>query len=394
MPEWNEQLVQQERLRRWRLIIGTIPESADQGDGNTAGDGTGSQPMLSEQDAAMDAALEALYGDEGGLGDSAPEIVRWLDDIRRYFPESVADMLRQEAQKHIKPEILLSEPELLAQIEPDIELVARLLALSRVMPSKVRETARAVVRQVVEELVRKLTIPLQRAVHGSLSRSQRTRHPRHQAEINWLQTIRANLKHYQIEQQTIIPEQLIGYGKRKSTLRDVILCIDQSGSMAQSVVYASVFGSVLASLPALTTHLVAFSTNVVDLTSNLHDPVDLLFGIQLRGGTNIDRAIGYCQQLITRPRHTTLILISDLFEGGNREHLVKRMQSLVADGVQVVVLLALSDQGIPRHNKTLAQELSSCGIVSFACTPDMFPDLMAAVLNQRSIATWLSAQQW
>jgi Mg-chelatase subunit ChlD len=276
----------------------------------------------------------------------------------------------------------------LAEIEPDLDLVTRLLALNKVMPSQTRETARQVVRQVVEELRAKLEYPLQQAISGSLNRALRQHRPRHQREINWRRTIQANLKHYQVEQRTIIPEKLVGYGRQRSALHDVILCIDQSGSMAQSVVYASIFGAVMASLPALNTRLVVFDTKVVDLTEELTDPVDLLFGIQLRGGTNIDRALGYCQQLITRPKETILILISDLFEGGNRASMLRRIETLLADEVQVVALLALNDQGAPRFNRQIAQELVNRGLPAFACTPALFPDLMGAVINGQDLRQW------
>src|SRR5205823_7899672 len=163
--------------------------------------------------------------------------------------------------------------------------------------------------------------------------------PRH-AEIDWGRTLRANLRHYQPEYRTIIPETLIGFGRRRSSLRDVILCVDQSGSMATSVVYAGVFGAVLASLRAIRTRMVVFDTSVVDLTEQLQDPVDLLFGTQLGGGTDIHRALDYCQGLVTRPQETILVLISDLYEGGNREEMLKRAAALTASGVQMIALLA------------------------------------------------------
>src|SRR5262249_32093976 len=162
--------------------------------------------------------------------------------------------------------------ELLQAVEPDVHLVAKILSLSRVMPTAARETARSVVRRVVEELERKLANPTRQAVLGSLNRATRNRRPRHN-EIDWHRTIRANLCHYQPESNTVIPETRIGYGRKRQALREVILCIDQSGSMATSVVYAGIFGAVLASLPALATRVVVYDTAVVDLTDELHDPV-------------------------------------------------------------------------------------------------------------------------
>jgi Mg-chelatase subunit ChlD len=172
----------------------------------------------------------------------------------------------------------------------------------------------------------------------------------------------------------------------------VILCLDQSGSMATSVVYAGVFGAVLASLPALRTRVVAFDTAVVDLTDDLHDPVDLLFGVQLGGGTDINRALSYCQGLVRRPQETILVLISDLYEGGNREEMLKRAAALAGSGVQLIALLALNDQGAPSYDHNVAAALAGMGIPSFACTPDLFPDLMAAAINRQDLGQWAASR--
>ena len=382
-----------EHGRRWRLILGQTadPDSGEDtpGDGEGDGEGEAQQSSLSEQDQAIDEALEALYGDStgGDLSDSNPDIARWLGDIRTYFPASVVQVMQQDALNKLNLRRLLNQPEFLATIEPDVQLVANLLALRRVMPGKTKETAKEVVRQVVEQLLEQLTYPLEQAISGSLNRAVRSRRPRHK-EINWGRTIHANLRHYQVDQQTVVPETLVGYGRKRSALRDVIIALDTSGSMATSVVYGSIYASVMASIPALATRLVMFDTSVVDLSDQLDDPVELLFGLKLGGGTNIDRALGYCQQLVTRPRDTVLVLLTDLFEGGNKENMIRRIATLVSDGVEIVTLLALNDQGAPRFDRQMAQELVNLGIPAFACTPALFPDLMGAVLNGRDIRQW------
>ena len=206
-------------------------------------------------------------------------------------------------------------------------------------------------------------------------------------------TIRANLRHYDQTRRTVIPERLVGLGRRRSALRDVVLCVDQSGSMASSVVYAGVFGAVLASLPALNTRMVVFDTSVVDLTEELSDPVELLFGTQLGGGTDINRALAYCQQLVTRPAQTILVLITDLYEGGDADQMVKRAGALVRSGVTAVCLLALSDQGAPAFDHRHAAALAGLGVATFACTPDLFPDLMAAAIHGRDLTAWAGAHE-
>src|SRR4029453_9532492 len=193
--------------------------------------------------------------------------------------------------------------------------------------------------------------------------------------------------------RTVIPEQRIGYGRKRTSLRDIILCVDQSGSMGTSVVYSGIFGAVLASLPAVRTRMVVFDTEVVDLTDELQDPVDLLFGVQLGGGTDINHALSYCQGLVRRPQETILVLISDLYEGGSREEMLKRAATLTRAGVQMIALLALNDDGASSYDHNVAAALADMGVPSFACTPDLFPDLMAATINRQDIGQWAAARE-
>ncbi len=367
---------QQERLRRWRMILG----------GREA-DGTGIG--LSADDIRIDNALEALYDSDrkGGLGSSCPSVPRWLGDIRKYFPTSVVRVMQRDAFERLDLARMLTEPELLEAIEPDVHLVANLLAMRGLIPAKTKETARLVVRKVVEELQRKLANPLRQAIMGALNRSIRNRRPRHN-EIDWERTIRLNLKHYQPDYQTIIPVHRVGHGRKRSALKHVVLCIDQSGSMATSIVYSGVLGAVMASLPSVQTRLVVFDTSVVDLSEALDDPVELLFSTRLGGGTDINRAVGYCHSLVTNPSDTIFILISDLYEGGVADEFLKRAASMVASGMQFITLLALSDDGAPCYDHNLAARLSAINVPCFACTPDLFPDLMAAAMSRRDINQW------
>lgn len=377
-----------ERLKRWRLILG-------------GGDGEGTGCALSGNEARMDSALSRLYGGEedegksegklGGMGKSRPSVARWLGDIREFFPKSVVKVMQQDALERQGLRQMLMEPEMLEGLEPDVHLAADLISLKDTMPAKAKDTARLVVRKVVDELEKKLSQPMRQAVLGSLNRSVRNRRPRH-SEIDWNRTIRANLKHYQHQHKTIIPETRIGFGRRRSALRDIVLCIDQSGSMGTSVVYSGVFGAVLASLPAVKTRMVVFDTAVVDLSEKLQDPVDLLFGVQLGGGTDINLALSYCQSILERPADTILVLISDLYEGGNQAEMLGRAAALVGSGVQMIALLALSDDGRPSYDHKVAEVFAGLGIPSFACTPDLFPDLMAAAINKSDINQWAAAQ--
>ena len=373
---------EEERLRRWRLALGA--DAAEQG-----------APALTGADLGMDRTLEALYQQRersGGLGKSSPSVARWLGDIRAYFPTQAVRVMQQDALERLHLTRMLLEPELLAQVEPDVHLVASLLSLSGAIPDETKETARQVVRRVVEELERKLGARLTQAVRGSLNRAARTRRPRI-SEIDWDRTIRANLKNYLPDRRTIIAEKLVGYAHRRSSLRDIVLCVDQSGSMATSVIYSGVFAAVLATIRAIDTRMIVFDTAVADLTEDLHDPIDLLFGVQLGGGTDINRALTYCQQVITRPTQTILTLITDLYEGGDSSGLLRRAAELVASGVQVICLLALSDDGAPSYHAEMASALAGLGIPCFACTPDLFPDLMAAAIQRRDLAQWAAQNE-
>lgn len=374
----------EERLRRWRMVLGA--ESAES-TGHT----------LTGRDVPMDGALAALYGGgkkpggrggsdrSAGLGASAPSVARWLGDIRTYFPDSVVQVMQRDAIDRLGLATLLLEPEMLEAVEPDVHLVGTLLSLGRAMPETTKETARAVVRKVVEDLEKRLANRTRATLTGALDRSARVSRPRHR-DIDWDRTIRANLKNYLPAHRTVVPERLVGYGRADRAVRkEVILCIDQSGSMAASVVHAAVFGAVLASMRTLATRLVVFDTAVADLTDQLDDPVDVLFGTRLGGGTDINRALAYCQSKITRPSDTVLVLISDLYEGGIRDEMLRRAAAMKASGVQFVTLLALSDEGAPAYDREHAAALGALGAPAFACTPDLFPEVMAAAIEKRPL---------
>jgi Mg-chelatase subunit ChlD len=371
-----------ERLRRWRLALGE--ETND----------------LSERDQRLSTALSALYESSsqskgrGGLGASAPRVSRWLGDIREFFPTPVVQVIQKDAFERLNLKSLMLEPEFLSTLEADVHLVADLISLRSAIPEKTKETARMVVRKVVNELLTRLERKTVETVGGAINRAQRTRRPKH-SDIDWGRTILANLRHYQQEHKTVVPETLIGVQRRARTranLEHVVLCVDQSGSMASSVVYASIFAAVLASLPGLSSQLICFDTSIVDLTEQLKDPVEVLFGVQLGGGTDINSALAYCEQHIEHPTKTHLVLITDLYEGGNAESMLARIAALKQSGIRVIVLLALSDDGHPAYNNDHAVKIASMHCPVFGCTPDQFPDLMAVALTGRDIEQWAASK--
>lgn len=385
-------MVEKEQLKRWRLILGPDVQSQLS---QYSSEGI----SLEREDQIMDEALAAIYdetsdettsggagvstGERGaGLGKSTPKLAKWLTDIRRFFPQDVVSVIQSDAIEKKGLKQLLFEPEILQSVKPDIAMVATLMSLKGRIPERTKDTARQLVNAVVEEIRKKLEGGLRRAVTGALNKRQHTPIPA-ASSIDWKYTINRNLKNYNTELKKIIPQRFYFFSKAKRTNHwSVILDMDQSGSMANSIIYGSVAGSIFASLPAIKTRVVAFDTEVVDLTEQCaNDPVDMLFGIQLGGGTDINKSLKYCQPFISDPNKTLFILLSDLYEGGNQAAMVRRMTEMKESGVKVIVLLALSDGGVPFYDESMARKLAKIGIPCFGCTPALLPDLIEGALK-------------
>lgn len=371
--------------KRWRLILGQAAEK------NLAGSDAPS--LLSEDEILMDEALAALYNPDrtGGLGQSGGiRLAKWLGDVRASFPDDVVSVIQNDAIERKGLSELLFEPETLRTIKPSIEMVAALMALKGKIPERTKDAARELVKSVVEDIKKLLENDIRRAVKGALNRRERTLLPGGPQSIDWNYTIRRNLKNYQPDRKTIIPERFYFFDRKKNSQQwTIILDIDQSGSMANSVIYASIIGSIFASIPALKTHVVAFDDKVVDLTEQANlDPVDLLFGIQLGGGTDINKSLAYCQSFIEDPSKTIFIVVTDLYEGGNQAAMLRRMKEMHESGVTVLTLLALSDQGVPSYDQGNAAKLAAMGIPCFGCSPNLLPELLEDILKSNSLSKW------
>ncbi|HMK47220.1 MAG TPA: VWA domain-containing protein [Methanocella sp.] len=382
-------MVEKGELERWRLILGSDAREALE---KQAGDGC--QLSLGPDMDAMDQALAAIYdgeafsyetapgGRSAGRGPSAPSLAKWLGDVRRCFPQDVVSVIQADAIERKGLTSLLFEPETLQNVKPDIKMVATLLSLKNQIPERTKETARELVRAVVDEIKKKMETEIRMSVTGAMNRREHSPIPSLPG-IDWKRTIARNLKNYDPDRKIITPERFYYFGRsRRFNNWTIILDMDQSGSMAESIIYGSVIGSILASLPALDTRVVVFDTNVVDLTEQCHDdPVDMLFGIQLGGGTDIEKSVNYCRQFISEPKKTMFILLSDLYEGGNRAGLVQKLDEMNKAGVKVICMLALSDDGAPSYDRQLAEKLSKLGIPCFACTPGLLPEFLEGALK-------------
>ncbi len=372
-----------ERMRRWRLILGS--ESSEQFNRMSDGKGT----VLSKEQELMDQALASIYnnsasggfggnGKEGGKGPSNPQITKWLGDVRSLFDKDLVKIVQADAMERCGLKQLLFEPELLESIEPDVSLASTILMLKDQIPKRSKESVRLFIQKIVEEINKLLEADIRRAVTAAINKKNHSPIPS-AAALDYKMTIRRNLKNYNRELQTIIPEHFYFFDRTTvsaSRQWHVILDIDQSGSMGESVIYSSIMSYILASMSSIQTHVVAFDTNVVDLTEKSDDPVDLLFGFQLGGGTDIDKSVAYCERFVENPKKTLFFLITDLYEGGNRASLLRRLGELKDAGVTVVCLLAIADGGKPYYDVQMAERVASLKIPCFACNPQMLPVLL------------------
>jgi uncharacterized protein with von Willebrand factor type A (vWA) domain len=379
-------------LTRWRLILGRRAEQANlafrlggKGEQGESGDAPLQRALPAGMGlTALDRALSFVYDSNerfGGTGDSAPYVPQWLEQMRALFNQSTLAMVQRDAFERTGLAELLLQPEIAPRLQPDVRLAATILSFKEQIPDEVKQTARDLIRQVVDELRRKLETQIVQTVIGALQRN-RYSPIRSARNLDWRRTLKSNLKNYLPERKTIIPERLYFWANEKR-YRDwqIIILVDQSGSMANSAIYASLMACIFASLQVLETHLVVFDTSIVDLTPYLSgDPVELLFSLQLGGGTDIAQAVAYGANLVKRPEKCIVVLITDLYEGGDEAALLTRLRALRESKVQVLCLLALED-GKPVYHKTLARQVAALDIPTVAATPNKLLELMEQILK-------------
>ena len=370
-------------LKRWRLILGSDSEKMMNSLGGAA--------PLSAEELLMDSALSQIYGNDSrseggsgaGRGMSSPKLTKWLGDLRSLFAPMEIKVIQNDAIERRGMKQLLFEPEMLDGLEPDISTASLLMMLKDQIPQKAKDNARQYIAKIVEDINRRIADDIKRSVTAALNRREHSPIPS-AAALDYDRTVRRNLRNYDPERKRIIPEKFWFFERvSHSASRTVILDIDQSGSMGESVIYSSVMGCILASMSSLKTYIVAFDTTVTDLTELCSDPVELLYGIQLGGGTDIEKSVAYCSELVAEPDKTTMFLISDLCEGGNRNGLLRRLGELKESGVNLIVLLAISDSGKPFYDEQIAGKIAAMDIPCFACPPEKLPEMLEAVLKRR-----------
>lgn len=372
-----------ETLRRWRLVLGSY---ANQGLGGVG---------LNQSDQRADRALDYLYAHElsrrgmrgkggsrkGSLDPSQITPLAWLDEVRKLFPQSVLETVQGHALDNLGMTELLNDPKILDALEPNRDLLKSLIAFKGSADPSVQEKIRQIARKVVEEILQRLKPKIERALSGRPNRFRRSQHKSMQ-NFDWRATLRDNLKNYDPERKRIVADRLRFFGRSQRRLPwTIILCVDQSGSMLSSTIYAAVMAAILAGLPSLTIKLIVFDTAVVDLSDQIDDPVSVLMAVQLGGGTNIGQAVAYCERLVVQPTRTVFVLLSDFEEGGPVSPLIAAVRRMASARVVMLGLAALDEDARPEYERATAERLVSAGMKVAALTPDRFADWLGEVIG-------------
>lgn len=372
------------RARRWRMALGRYAErSLPSGE-------------LSTADRRADRALDYLYAREmekrglrrgkdgkarfGSLDPSQLTPLGWLGELRALFPQSVCETVQAHAIDRLGMADLLADPAVLDALEPNKDLLKALIAFKGQADPAMRDKIREVTKRIVEDIVRRLRPRVEAALAGRPNRLRRSQLKSMQ-NFDWRATIRDNLKNWDATRGVIVADRLRFYGRSRRRLPwTIILCVDQSGSMLSSTIYAAVMASILTALPAVDVKLIVFDTSIVDLSSEAHDPVEVLMSVQLGGGTDIARAMQHCETLITQPTRTIFVLISDFEEGGSVAQMLAATRRMASAKVTMLGLGALTDDAAPIYDRRMAERLADNGMQIAALTPDRFAEWIGSVI--------------
>lgn len=308
-------------------------------------------------------------------------IPHWLNEVRELFPKETVAIIEKHALDRYGLTELVTDPEILRRLEPNFELLKMLLTFRGHLKGEVLNEARRVIRSVVEEIKQRLLTEVRRAFSGRRNRFQHGNLKMAQ-NLDWRGTIRKNLKNFDTERKKIAVEQVLFFSRIQRRLPwRIILCVDQSGSMASSVIYSSVMAGILSSLPLIDVKLVVFDTSVVDLSGHIDDPVEVLLNVQLGGGTNIGLAMEYCEQLVEDPHRTIVVLISDFCEGAAPRALLASCKRFREGGVRLLGLAALDETATPSYDTGMAELLAAEGMDIAALTPKRLAEWLAKTIS-------------
>src|SRR4051794_8955034 len=368
-------------LARWRLVLGKVAEAhgiscSGQGDAERVERLVGFLFEPGEGRAGGGSSDRSA-----GLGPSQLTVPDWVDAVNELFPHQAKEVMQRELVRRRGLAEILEKPELLEKIEPNLELVKTLLTHRELLNPKTRVLARKVIDRVVEELKRKMQVQVEQAITGALRKDRHS--PRKVfRNLDLKTTLRRNLQHYDVPSGKILVDRLYFYAaERRKRPWHVIVVVDQSGSMLESAIFSAVMASIFAELPAVTTSLVLFDTQVVDLSEHVGQPVDVLLSIQLGGGTDITQALMYANGLVRQPSRTIVVLITDFYEGRNEDDLVAQARLMADGGIRLVGLGALGYDARPAYNKSTASKLRKVGMDILVCTPEKLAECMARIIR-------------
>lgn len=368
-------------LNRWRLVLGKYASgqiSYSDGDVNYMG-----------MEEVLDYLYSREYGEEqeirqerqGGSGGSQLTVPKWLHEMKKLFPKQTVEIMERHALEKYEMTELLTDPEVLRRLEPNRELLKTIMGLKHMMKGEVLQLAREIVRKVAQEIMEKLEQDVRRALQGKLDRTSGSP-VRSLRNLDIRKTIRRNLQHYDRERQQLVLQQVYFHSRMKRYHQwRVVICVDESGSMLDSVIHSAVMAGIFARLPMLDTRLVIFDTNVVDLSGHVEDPVETLMSVQLGGGTNIAGALSYCETLIENPHRTLVVLISDLYEGGSTHNLCSVSRSIIESGAKLIALTALDMTATPNYSRHVAAQLAQLGAFVGAMTPEQLAEHVADMVK-------------
>ncbi len=373
-------------LNRWRLVLGSMSDNSLSFSGSD-------REIMSFED--MEQLLDYLYshaqGDDvrgesisdrsGGLGESQLTAAKWITKVRELFPKQTAEVLERHALDEFKMTELLTDKKVLEQMKPDMSLLKTVLQLKHLMKGEVLETAKKIARAVAEELSEKLAQSTRQALTGRLDRNSRSP-VRSARNIDIHKTIRRNLKNYDKENETLMLKDVYFSSRvKKYNKKTVIIAVDESGSMLGSVIYSAVMAQIMSKLPFAEIKLVIFDTEIVDLSGMVEDPVEVMMSVQLGGGTDIGKALSYCESLIQTPSDTCVLCVTDLCEGGYPHILLNTAQNIMTSGAKLSFLTALDECANPVYDKNMGQLLADMGAFVGALTPDQLGDYIGRIFS-------------
>ena len=370
-----------QNLNKWRLILGKNSENHISFQG-MYGDGISFQDMEQTLDYLYDKELGESIMRMGGNGGSNLYVAEWINKVRKLFPKKTVEIIEKQALDHFKMTELLTDKEVLKKIEPNMDLLKTILQFKHLMKNDVIKEARRIVQKIVDELTEKLKRDVRKSLLGKLNRNMPS-NVKSIRNLDFKRTVNRNLKHYDAENQRLIIKDLCFSSRVKRFSKwNVIIAVDESGSMLDSVIYSAVMAGIFAKLPMLKTNLIIFDTNIVDLSGYVDDPVEVLMGMQLGGGTNIGNALAYCESLCTNPHNTIFVTVTDLYEGGSVNQLLNTCSEIIGSGSKMIFLTALDGAANPVYDKNVAQKLADRGAFVGAMTPEQLSDHIAEIQGQ------------